>query len=266
MRTGATTAALLTVLATATATPSDASPAPDRLRMWRVTRTGSGPARLSLSFGLRPTSPQWLRLVVSMNGAGRGRTARITNYADAGEVQPTVYSGGTLVRPGCAVPTFCAEQSGSVTTEMTVPPTTAEYLLVSQDGEPSVTLRSSGWRVREVAPTTLRRVTADAAGATGGSAAYTTVEQYEGSSAPGGRWGSVALARLPCDNAGHGSATLAPVVAGRAGPAVGLSCSDEPNATSATSAAATWEVVGSCIGATYAGSRTRLLVLDLPRT
>jgi hypothetical protein len=131
------------------------------------------------------------------------------------------------------------------------------YVATLDMARTSVTVSTPGWRVRPWRPS-MRTVTSDRAGTTGVRALHRSIGTFSGAEAPGGRYGSLGWARLPCEENGWGSAEL---TGGRRRWA--LDCDLDTSALDHTAGSTTWRLAGEATG--MAGAVTVLTVVDFPR-
>ena len=253
----ATTFVLLCLAGTVVAAPSGA--AESRTSGWAISRTGRGGAVLTGTFtgsALRSTATA---VLFAVSGSGPSRrsdgaftTARIDWGADG---WPRVYGG---VQPSC--PAACATPVGTPFSfgfssnghllDATV------YVATQDMADVAVSVTSPGWRVRPWRPS-MRTVTSDEAGAVGVRALHTTIGEFTGAEAPGGRHGSIGWGDLPCDNQGEGRARF---TGGRW--SIGLDCAGRTSGASHTGRATTWRLAGRATGV---GSAVNVLVVvDFP--
>lgn len=136
-------------------------------------------------------------------------------------------------------------------------------LVAGPRGQTTVTVSNPNWRARETPAVGFRTVMADHATATAVEADGYVVEHFTSASAPGGPYGSVAMAQLPCRLAGAGSATFANDADG---PGWSMPCAPVvfgDLAFAETHAGRRWTLDGSVFGVT--AGRLRLLVFDFPK-
>ena len=127
-------------------------------------------------------------------------------------------------------------------------------------GAMSISVKSSGWRVRRLKADLLNTVDASNA-STGASLGGTYVERSGEGKAPGGSRGSFAVAVAPCDIAGTGTLQLS----GGSAP-VSVSCpplgAGVPLDFSTAKRKTMWHLRGTVVG--VSSFRERLVVFSLP--
>ena len=236
-----------------------ASAAP-ALRLWRVTRVRADrPVALSLRAVVQPRAAGWMAVVARVSGTRTRRTATPVSMVMPSQ-EPVVYDGGTAIR---LCPT-CEDATGAQEVGVDRDRTADEFLVAVREGS-AVVSASTGWRVREVAPTALRSATVEGVTATGAAAQVLAVERFRAASLAGGRYGSLAWLRLSCGAAGTGTVTLAPSPR-RPGDGTGTADCDarEPGTWASTPGGVTWRANGDAVG--VGAGPSMLVVLDLPRT
>jgi hypothetical protein len=243
-------------------------------RMWRISRTTKSAQHFSVTVAFQPVAARAMWVLYGVRGTGRHRstTNTIGIYGDTASNLPLIrHVAGYSVEPcpgtpGCDVavggtgaPTYRLESEG---------PVTDEFFVVADSAAPTFTWRDPHWRVREVSPTRIARVTAAGETSTGIGTRAGYVERYDGSSAAGGPYGSVAWAFIPCDEAGVGTGELRATGPRDAeGPyrmdcGAGYASAGFFNVASVTRATR-WEVTAAVTG--VGSYDTRLLVVDLPK-
>lgn len=266
-------ALLLGAAPTATSAPAAPSAGPYRVRMVHRTGASLSPFHIALSGTASDERAMWFAVELirergrwvehSANGFG--------GYQEFGtSPQPQAYGrpeASVLPRcptgPACATPVPLRHDAAYLVR----PRSTSRFYVVTAHADVRITVDAPGWRVSDVPNPGFRRVLG-ATGATGVRAASTAVEHFTTASATGGRWGSSALAYVPCERGGTGEAVLRARGATRDGdlPPSPLQC--EPNRCycheyAFTTSPAHWRLSGDVLGV---GSYTaRLVVFDFPR-
>jgi hypothetical protein len=257
-----------------------APPAPvDVVRMWEVARTSDRPQRLVMDLHLVVRGEYATLWVISRNVPGTSWLRADSLYAEYGTGAPRWYSTQYPVphSPPCQDTLLCEDPrpNGYIdgyhidTNELNggKPVASTYYVVTSQSNhalETTINI-SPGWRMRPIS-TGFRIVRADTSyRTTGVHYGSQAVEVYRGASAPGGRYGSIAFAVIPCNPLmGVGSASLAggePLY-----PDTGvMTCSSPPRPMTSADATGptTWRVDGEVIGETP--SNNRLVVFDYPK-
>ena len=268
LRVLALSVAVATVLVTS---PAVGAPPGPRVRTWWVTRTGAGPAPLSLEVDVEHESSEWMSLVLGLREERGVRKPTFSSRAHAGGAEQLgMYENGRVVVGPCSV-TGCGDPGaggggGGHTSGLEIQSTQDDVLVVTLDGAATISV-SDGWRVRVAPPVTYRRVTAMGSGASGVNAGAVRYEEYRGSTAPGGRYGSVAWASLPCSYAGSGAGELR-AVRRSATQSWPMACSTPSDGTYGErgwidGAAVSWVIEADVTG--IDSSSERLFVLDLPK-
>lgn len=192
-----------------------------------------------------------------------------------GFMSPTVYGA-----PGASVPScpdlpaqacdFPIATDASMSWELQPQATSRIYVVSAYMDGMKIDLDTNGWRVKEVKGLNARRVVAKDADAAGANVWGESVEHFTSASAPGGRYGSVVYASLPCGETGQGEARVdargALDIGGDMKPQplrCGLRTTGGSWAFFYTPESATWRMAGDVTGVGY--DTTRLLVFDFPK-
>ncbi len=276
----ALTALLLPVLPTSAVGPG-APPQPPKLRAWIVEWAGgSKPAVQDGAITFTITRGPAVIAFIGFEARGRRRElfggyfSRINTSSD-GHWYPSAWVDGygELVPP-CQVSTACENQlpPGAPETrkfDSNIPGKRSFYIITQGLDVHEITA-SPGWKPpRELRSGFAVRLVRKSG--TGARANWFGVEHFTGATAPGGRYGSVAQAWIPCDlPGGSGSIVLKggdplPHPYGRPGDGPPHAQCDPPwpSAWSATNRQTTWRMEGEVTG--YTVIPDRLVVVDLPR-
>lgn len=271
--------ALLTLGLTAAGSSAVAAPAdsggPYRVQL--VYRTGRSLAPFQITVAAHGPDARAMWFATEIHRAGRGwavgQAGPLSTHT--GAPLPTVY--GT---PADATVPRCPDAPSAacqypITTDaggswQAKPAASSRYYIVSaHDDTVRVTVGSTGWRVKDVAGLTARRVFAQQADATGVNAWGQPVEHFTSATAAGGRYGSVVYAALPCGQTGQGQARISARNVRQIGDVdpEPLQCGLRTTGGSFnyfySAQQTTWRLDGDATGA--GGDGTRLLVLDFPQ-
>jgi hypothetical protein len=130
------------------------------------------------------------------------------------------------------------------------------YVAAYDVADAVLTISSPGWVVHPWQPA-LRSLTTATAEGSAVSALHESVGTFRGGHVDGGRYGSVASAALPCDNAGDGSGTLT-----GAGRTWQMACGGAVHAVDGAPGHRRWDLSADVTGS---GSVTAvLIVVDWP--
>ena len=247
-------------------------------RVQMIYRTGKSlaPFKITVSATSNNGRATWFATEVHREGKGWAVGTAGPLAGRGGAVLPMVYGvPGASSVPTCpGAPAQVCDypvSTGAGLRWEVKPVATSRYYVVSayMDGM-KVDLATKGWRVKDVVGLGARRVFPNSASAVGANVWGTSVEHFTAATAPGGRYGSLAYASLPCGHTGQGGAE----VTARGAQEIGGDMDPEPlrcglQTTGAswnffyTSAHTTWRLTGDATGIGY--DPTRLLVFDFPK-
>lgn len=272
-------AALLLPALSASAGPAD-PPRPDKVRAWIIEWAGGAkPAVQTGEVTFMPGRDRGVLAIIGFEARGKRRElfgGYFTNITTttSNHYYPAVWAEGhgNLI-PACQVSAACENQLPWTAEKRALDgniPGKRSYYVIAQNFDVQKITTSPGWKPpRELAaPPAVRLVRKSGDGV---RVNWAGVEHFTGASAPGGRYGSAALAWIPCDlPGGSGSAVLRggePVPHPYAKPNDGthhVRCDTSSTvAWSATSRPTTWHLDGEATG--YTAIPDRLVVVDLPR-
>jgi hypothetical protein len=181
----------------------------DRVRVWRITRTGSAPRDFdaTVTYTGRGTRSTVTVVGADRRGAGwlpfKGYTYVETGGQDA---YPYVYGGTTVpvatpTRPDVAA---CDDGSGRLSFPVRRRNSTQEWFVAALTTDVTITMNSPGWTVSELARNSganLRILRTEDGTGLGSEVHHQGLEHFTGVAADGGGHGSVAWAHLPCEDA-----------------------------------------------------------------
>jgi hypothetical protein len=244
-----------------------------------VYRVGRSLAPLSLTVVTRGDLHAygfWALFELHRDGGGWAQGGDLAAVGTSSGTGPYVYGvagapGACPAGPGCSVPGSGMLGDSSVRFSGLRPRATSRYYVVSAYDDVRVEAGTPGWRVRDVRGAQARRVLADrSAGSTGAGVLGGHAEHFTSATAPGGRYGSVVFAALPCESGGVGAAVLTgrgALAPGAGMPPVQPRCSPTTYAGGFTWAYSRrpteWLLSGDVKG--VGSGLTRLFVFDLPR-
>jgi hypothetical protein len=191
-------------------------------------------------------------------------------------VWPAVYQNSVTLTPACPTYEVCSDPDAvapynGYSAKLTAPgPITWSYYVFAYDIDVRV-VPSHGWRVRAVKGGSFYAIRNQGTGARLNTAVGTsTVEYFDGATAPLAKGPSVAMANMPCPpqpagSLSPGSATLVPQPSDHTGILRRMSCA-YPGATGASDRATTWrvDVTGTGFSAGWTTFANRLVVAVLP--
>ncbi len=229
---------------------------------WVLTRTGRGPAVLRARLHAEARGRDASVVLFALKGRGAARTLEnafsTTTIAWGGDTWVDVY-GDPVATPRC-VDVACddlARTPFDYTFHTNGHRSAATVYVAAWAADTTVTLETPGWRVRPWRPT-IRFVGAEDGGGQGVRVDHTHAGTFREASAPGGRWGSVAHAVVPCETHGSGSARF---TGGRRHWT--LECGGQHGWLEETPRATRWRLHGETEG--ISGSGHVLLVVDYPK-
>lgn len=245
---------------------------PDQTVVLMVYRTTTQPGSLELSVSAPPGSGRSAVATAYLDVEGPD----ITNVIDGSAVafgaadDARVTAGGESVR--LCDHGACAADAETWTAGFGLSMTNPEgmdgvnvVLVAARGPRISYSYRLKGWAIRRVS-TQVRWVPGGDAALVGAYGSGSGVETFEQTTAPGGRYGSVAVAVAPCSQASTSvsrGAGLLTLEGGWTRPSVGCPTAENTMASWASSAT-TWRVTGTAAGDTTL-SDARLFVIDLPK-
>ncbi|MDQ1711320.1 MAG: hypothetical protein QOE45_770 [Frankiaceae bacterium] len=239
--------------------PAVAAP---RASGWVVSRTGPGTALLTGTMTAKAGGAGATVALFGVKGSGANKThenAFTTTRVDWGtDGWVSVYG------PGAATP----DCPGATCADPTETPFTMKFssnghriastvYIAAWDAVTSVTVTAPGWRVRPWQPS-MHVVRAAEGGGTGVRVVHTTAGTFALAEAAGGRYGSYAMAVLPCGMWGQGSGELS-----GGARRYGLVCGGSRSWHDSAPGAARWRLAGNVTGVD--GIVNVLVVVDYPR-
>lgn len=244
------------------------------VNIYSIQRTSKAPRRLQAHVTGRSAQERGavmgVGLVRSKAGWALDKPSSF-GYVEMGPGQTWISVYGPASTPACPTDPLCSGPlprsfGEDIDSEQ---PKLLEYFITTAYATAEIELRSSGWRIREIHTAGFRRMMKEDAQATGVDVVRGEIEHFTSASAPGGRYGSNALAGIPCDSGGYGEATL---TGGRNlrsddGKPARLRC-DPPDYIENTAAAeargpTTWRLDGDVWG--IDSYNARLIVFDYPK-
>ncbi len=193
----------------------------------------------------------------------RGRNQIVGGFA--GELwtnRASLYAAGNEVPVECAPGTPCLNVDIGVSFRLTASTRSGLSFVVAGPADSlRVKLSNKYWKARKI--TGGSRVVAGEDTALGATAQDERAEVFRSATAPGGKYGSLVVAQLPCgDREAYGSATFT-----GDGGEVELNCGTarDSNWMTYTHNATTWNLDGTVVSAGAEMSPTRLFVIDVPK-
>lgn len=256
----------------------------DTIRAYRISRTSAMPRRLVASIEVRSSREDGAILGVGLVRTKYGdwtwdnATTSPIGYQEIGAGDLWGHAYGPNSTPGCPDRRACTNPLGDALA-FDLDSETAkllDYFIVTVHTTATLTIDSPGWRLRAIPASAFRRVMKEDAQATGVDLLHGHAEVFTAAEAAGGRYGSFAVAVLPCERAGQGEAYLTggydpEAYAVDPGPTkqdrLKLWC-DAPDYWRAGQAAQArratkWRLTGDVVG--EGDTNTRLAVFDYPR-
>jgi hypothetical protein len=246
------------------ALPGHAAPAPSRASGWVLTRTGRGPARLSVRLHRTSTRAEGSILAFAVARTARGHELAsrfgpmVWTFGEDGWARP--YGPG-VTYPGCPEPacTDPAPRTPVTPERVTVTAGSLDATAYVAAWDTTVELEdvSPGWRARPWRPSMRVRTTADGGGV-GVRALHVSTGTFREATSAGGRFGSIAYGHLPCGSNGAGQGTF---TGGRR--RYGLYCGGFNDASMEwTPAPARWRLAGEVTS--VLSDDVVLIVVDFP--
>jgi hypothetical protein len=229
-----------------------------RVAGWVITRTGRGGAVLTGQFDATARASTAVARLFALSGRGASRredgafTGGIIMWGVDG--WPRAYGG---LIPAC--PAACADPLATpvgYTFSSNGHPLDGTVYVASLDVDATVRVTSPGWRVRPWTPS-IRTVTTESGGDAGVRVGREAVGRFTAAELAGGRYGSLAFAKIPCDWYGQGGARFT----GGRHPWV-LDCAGGLSAFGGRPGPVTWRLAGELVGVSY--TVHVLVVVDYP--
>ena len=253
MRRIAAVIALLPAAVWAPAVPA----APPETRVWSITSDVPRPIDLQVTFMQRP-GRAGAAMLAAAEGTGRGLSVHTAVFAAFGPGAPSVYGADTPACEACETVWGAFGRSGFF---FGMKGTPARVRMVVAATNVDVAIKAGkGWRVSPMPATAFRYVAAADADTAGADLLVARAGHFTETSLPGGRYGSVAYASLPCEAEGTGEARL---TGGLRRPVLRCPAPRHEDPYDAASGATTWRLAGDAAG--LDGPPVRLAVLDLPK-
>lgn len=239
-----------------------ATSAPRRLRLTLSTDAHHGTSTIQ-SIGLVPHRGGWLIDEASTSGW------QTYQELGSGEVWPVAH--GPASAPPCPEARLCTSLlPAPISFDVdSASPKRLTWFVTTIDTVVGLAIHEPGWRVREThAPRFRRLLGEDTSEFSARTLNGVSIEHFTRAELPGGRYGSIAFAHIPCDSAGYGAAHLSGGVeegGGVSAPDLGCDPLDAFDAGGGDRSyrATRWRLVGDVVGdyATF----TRLAVFDFPK-
>lgn len=261
---------------------------PDQVRVWRITRNGGAPRDLDATVEYTGRGTRSALMVVAAERVGDGwrptqSVMRIEigandayPYVDGGDAVPVT----TPQRPD-AVKSACDGASSTFTLPLKRNRSAHDWFVATLTTDVRITVKSPGWTVTGLPADSGANLriyrTADGKGLSS-EVRHQGFEHFTGVAADGGRYGSVAWARLPCEDVRSWALTAPPGYMTGWGAAVlyggdstpfsrsdrSLKCDGyDQSGVGQASGPTRWVVDGEAIGLTV--GLDRLTVFDFPK-